>query len=355
MGIVGAPSGLTAEWHLLEPAFAGLAPSIGARLEEDFARGDYLGLHALLIIRHGSLVLERYFTGEDERWGEPLGLVGHNADCRHDIRSMTKSIVSLLYGIARRDGLVPPASARLLEQFPQYPDLAGDTAKRRLTVAHALSMRMGLAWNEDFTYADPANGEREMEAAPDRYRNILERPLVHRPGATFTYCGGATALLGHLIAKGTGKRLEDYAREKLFEPLGIADTEWIPGSDGEASASSGLRLRPRDVAKLGQLILNRGMWLGRQRVPEGWLVQSFRPRADVERGLRYGYQWWLGRLVSSGKPWYGAFGNGGQRLLVIPSLDMAVVIMAGNYNAGDQWKMPLKAMSKLIIPALAKA
>lgn len=101
------------------------------------------------------------------------------------------------------------------------------------------------------------------------------------------------------------------------------------------------------------MILGRGQWQGRQIVPKNWLARSFKPRAVVESGLGYGYHWWLGKLISGGKPWYGAFGNGGQRLLIIPSLDMVAVIMAGNYNQKDQWIMPVKLMSKLVIASLA--
>jgi CubicO group peptidase (beta-lactamase class C family) len=354
MGIIGFPPGMAREWRRRDPEFAGFRPGMGEQLDRDMAGGAYPGLHGLLIIRRGSLVLERYFGGEDEIWGEPLGHIGHGPHGLHDIRSVTKSIVSLLYGIALDQGLVPPTAARIIDQFPRYPDLAGDPLRRRMTIAHALSMRLGISWHEDFAYADPANGERQMEAAADRYRNILERPVVHRPGSTWTYCGGAAALLGHIIAKGVATRLELYAGENLFGPLGITEFEWINGSGGEAAASSGLRLRPRDLAKLGQLVLDQGQWDGRQIVPKSWLTLSFKPRADVEKGLKYGYQWWLGKLISNGKPWYGAFGNGGQRLLVIPSLDMAVVIVAGNYNREDQWKMPVKLMSKLVIASLMK-
>ena len=126
----------------------------------------------------------------------------------------------------------------------------------------------------------------------------------------------------------------------------------MQGSDGHAAASSGLRLRPRDLARIGQMVLDRGMWHGRRVVPAGWLATSFKPRAYVESGLRYGYQWWIGNLAASGKPWYAAFGNGGQRLIVVPSLKIVVVVLAGNYNAADQWKLPVKLMSRIVIPAL---
>ena len=160
-------------------------------------------------------------------WGAPLGTVTFGPTVLHDLRSVTKSLVGMLYGIALADGKVPPPEARLYDQFPEYPDLASQPGRDRITVAHALSMTMGTEWDEmTFPYSDPRNSENAMEAAPDRYRYILSLPIVGEPGVKWTYCGGATALLGRLIAKGTGEKLTDYARRVLFDPLGLGPVEW---------------------------------------------------------------------------------------------------------------------------------
>lgn len=354
MGVLGVP-GLPQALLTISPAEAGLAADIGSRLGDGIAAGDYDGLHALLILRHGRLALERYFDGADEAWGQPLDSPAHGPELLHDVRSVTKSVVSLLYGIALGEGRVPATSARLFDALPDYADLATSPQHRRLTIGHVLSMRMGLAWNEDMTYADPHNGERQMEAAADRYRYILSQPMLEAPGKRWVYCGGATALIGHLLARGTGQSLEAYAAERLFAPLGIFEWQWVKGSDGQPAASSGLRLKGRDMARLGQLVLDRGHAFGRRVVPPGWLATSLKPRAVVESGLHYGYQWWIGHLLQSGKPWAAAFGNGGQRLFVIPSLDMVVAILAGNYNRADQWKMPVRLMSRIVIPSIVAA
>jgi CubicO group peptidase (beta-lactamase class C family) len=137
-----------------------------------------------------------------------------------------------------------------------------------------------------------------MEFAPDRYRYILERPMKDAPGERWVYNGGATALLGRLIATGAGEPLLSYARVKLFEPLGIEDLEWVEGADGEPAAASGLRMRPRDLAKIGQLVLNRGTWDGVHVVSEAWLKTSHYPHAAIGKGTHYGYQWWLTALSS---------------------------------------------------------
>jgi CubicO group peptidase (beta-lactamase class C family) len=348
MGVISIGTLNPGAWRLVEPRVVGIDPAIADRLDQEVAAGGLVGLHGLLVARRGAIAFERYFTGEDARWGKPLGVVAHGHDLLHDMRSVTKSVVGLLYGQALAAGLVPSTRARLVDSFPEYSDLYDDPLKRRITIGQVLAMRMGLDWKEDLAYADPANSENEMEAAPDRNRYILGRAMAHRPGTRWTYCGGATALLGHLIARGVGEPLSDYARRSLFAPLGISNFDWVAGRDGVESASSGLRLSPRDLARLGQMVLDYGEGV----VPSSWLAASFRSRGVAEGELRYGYQWWLGRLLANGKPWMAAYGNGGQRLIVIPGLHMVVAIIAGNYNRADQWKMPARLMANVVMPSV---
>jgi CubicO group peptidase (beta-lactamase class C family) len=173
-----------------------------------------------------------------------LGVVRFGPDTLHDMRSVTKSIVGLLYGIALANGCVPTPEAKLVEQFMEYPDLSTDPARQRLTVGHALTMTLGTEWDEmTIPYTDPRNSEIAMDRAADRYRYILERPVVEPPGLHWTYNGGTTALLARLIAKGTGRPLEDFAREVLFEPLGITRTEWQRGKTETYSRPPGCELR----------------------------------------------------------------------------------------------------------------
>jgi len=184
------------------------------------------GLHALLVSQGGSLVFEHYGRDADEQSGRgPLGDVVFGPDVPHDLRSVSKGVVGLAYGIALADGKVPPPEAKLYEQFPQYADLASQPGRERLTIHYVLSMTLGLNWDElRIPYGDPRNAETAMEAAPDRLRFILERPMIGEPGAAWTYCGGATALPGRLIAKGTGEPLLAYCRRVLFEPMGFGAT-----------------------------------------------------------------------------------------------------------------------------------
>jgi CubicO group peptidase (beta-lactamase class C family) len=352
---LSAVSPASADWQSVAPADAGFAPDLAQRLDRAVQEGRLPNLHAVVAARGGRLVLERYYDGQDERWGEPLGTVKFGPETRHDVRSVSKSVVGLLYGIALADGKVPALDQPLVDHFP-YPDLAADPARRRMTVAHALSMTLGTEWDESLPYTDPRNSEIAMEMAPDRYRFVLERPLVLEPGRRWVYNGGTTALLARLIAEGTGSQLHDYAREKLFAPLGITDTEWVPGMNGEPAAASGLRMRPRDLARIGQLVLDGGRAEERQVVPAEWLDASFTPRVPSESELAYGYQWWLWPREPrpDGRRWMAAFGNGGQRLTIMPHLDLVLVVTAGNYNQPDAWKLPATITAEILIPALTK-
>jgi CubicO group peptidase (beta-lactamase class C family) len=320
------------------------------RLDEVRQAGRLGGLHAIVAVRRGQTLLEYYGAGPDFAWGNSLGVVDFGPETLHDIRSVTKSVTALVYGIALGDGLVPSPTEPLLQRFPQYRDLAADPGRARLTVEHALTMSLGLEWHEDIPYNSPANAEIAMELAPDRYRYILQRPIVDPPGTRWTYCGGATALLGRLIADGTGQSLIQYARAVLLAPLGITNFEWMSGADGVASAASGLRLTPRDLARIGELVLADGVWNGRPVVPAAWIRTMCKPRRQTGWGAQYGYHWYSELL--EGRRMVSGMGNGGQRLLVLPDLDLTVAITAGNYDDQDQWQTPLTVLERVVLPAM---
>jgi len=321
------------EWRKAAPADAGFAPDIVARLDK--------------------LVTDK------RAWGNPLGRVAFGADTLHDLRSVTKSILGLLYGIARAQDKVPPPERPLAQAFPEYAALATDPRAKRLTVANALTMTLGFDWNEDIPYQDPANSEIQMEAAPDRYRYIFTRPFIADPGTRWIYGAAGTALIGKLLTQGTGQSLPDFARANLFDPLGIGKTVWTNGFNGEPAPASGLRMTPRDLARIGQLILNRGEWDGRRIVPAAWLDASFAPHVSADEQRRYGYFWYVGDL-QYGKPpnrplahWIGAFGYGGQRLFVLPGLDIVIAITAGNYADENQWMPPIRVVREVVLASLS--
>ncbi|QFY15062.1 serine hydrolase [Nonomuraea phyllanthi] len=299
--------------------------AMAERVDEILRAGRAPHFHGLVVLRGGEPVLERYGSGPDHRLGEPLGHVEFGRDTLHDLRSVSKSMVALLYGIALGEGLVPEPGAGLVAQFPEYADLVADPARAHLTIEHALTMTLGLDWNEDAPYTSTANSEIAMEEAPDRYRYVLERPVAEEAGRRWLYCGGASALLGGIIARGAGRPLEEYAATALFEPLGITSWEWSKGGHGTASAAAGLRLRPMDLAAIGQLVLDGG----RDVVPASWLRAALTPRVVIDPGFEYGYQWYL----NTGKrPWAAALGNGGQRLIVREEDALVVAMTAGEYD-----------------------
>jgi CubicO group peptidase (beta-lactamase class C family) len=289
-----------------------------------------------------------------------LGIIRFGPERLHDKRSVSNSVVGLLYGIALDSGQVPIPETRLLAQFPKYPDLSADPAKHALTTQHALTMTLGTEWDElQLRYTDPRNGETAMNNAADRYRYVLGRPMIDLPGQRWTYNGGATALLARLIEKGTERQLHDFARDVLFNPLGIGKTEWRRGADDEPIAASGLRLTPRDLARIGVVLLGSGQWNGRQVIPADWLAASFTPAVSMPDGRQYGYQWYLGTVpMNDGKGGVrlekiiSAIGNGGQRLFLLPELDLVVAVAAGNYNALNQEAPPMVVLRDLILPAL---
>ena len=343
------------------PATAGFRADLGERFDAGVRSGLLRDLHAVVVARNGRVVLERSFDGDDEAWGRPLGSVAHGPDTLHDLRSVTKSVVcGLLYGIALARGLVPPSETPLAAVFPEVAALA-DPDRAGLEIVHALTMTLGLAWDESLPYTDPRNSEIAMEAAPDRLAFVLSRPVVQPPGTQWVYGGGATALVGAIIARGTGRPLQDFAREALFAPLGIERFEWHAGHDGVASAASGLRLTARDLLRLGELLLARGRGPdGREIVPAAWIDAAFAPAAAVEPGLDYGTGWFLGTapvpaLGPAPRPWAGGFGNGGQRLFVLPEAGVSAAIFSGAYNAPDAWVTPTRIWREIVLSNLVEA
>lgn len=338
------------------PAIAA-SSDVAERLAGLERAGKLPGLHAFLVSQGGKLVFEHYGQGADERLGAPVGDVVFGPDVLHDLRSVSKSIVGLAYGIALAAGQVPPPDAKLYAQFPEYADLAAQPGRDKITIHHVLSMTLGFEWDElAIVYGDPRNSETAMEAAPDRYRSILERPIVGEPGAKWTYCGGATALLGWLIAKGTGEALPAYCRRVLFDPLGFGPSDWTVGRDGEPRAASGARLLPRDLVKIGQLMLASGGWNGKSIVPSDWVARVTTPVVPISFGRHYGYHWYMGDFATA-QPlhWFGGVGWGGQYLFVIPARDLAVVIHCGNYRRSgqEQTAVMFALIREVVLPAFA--
>jgi CubicO group peptidase (beta-lactamase class C family) len=334
-----APRARDDGWKTASAESLGVDPGRLAALTAAIRAWPELGVHAIVIERDGRLIYEEYFDGFDERWGEPLGRVHMTGDSLHDLRSITKSVVSALAGIALAAGDIKSLDRPAVEWFPEYPEL-NTAERRRVTLSHLLSMTSGMDWNENVPYDDPRNDEIRMMEDPAPLRYALSRPFVAEPGSVFNYNGGLAQVMAAVIERATKTPIKDYARTKLFEPLGITDFEWLGDVAGMPSAASGLRLRARDAAKFGSLYLHGGRWNGRAILPADWVELSTRrhvrlpARAGSPRESGYAYFWWCLRSPAAGGAVEvrTASGNGQQRIFVLPGLDLVVTIYAGRYN-----------------------
>jgi CubicO group peptidase (beta-lactamase class C family) len=352
-----------AEWSVSAPEAAGFDAEALCRVLRDVAAGTD-NIHAVVVERRGALVAELYRSGRDRpisvRYGfnNLFGAPRHfDADTLHDTRSVSKSVVSLLYGIALAKGRAPAVDRSVLELQPAVsPPWAGS---HRVTTGQLLSMSSGLDWAE-WGRGLWTSDEIRLFWKSDQDRFALERPIATEPGTTFNYNGGGTTVLANALVRLSGKPLSELAREDLFAPLGIAHFEWTEDVHGRALPFAGLRLRPRDMLKLGRLVNTRGMWHGRQVVPADWIDESLRPRISTGmkflslngKPVAYGYQWWLGQVAWGGREldWAIALGNGGERIFVVPALELSVVLTAGDYGEG-----PIHLAENRILLALVSA
>jgi len=346
-----APAARDDGWTVATPESVGLDGAILCAMLDRLRTWPDVNVHSVIVVRSGRLVFEHYFAGTDEVWGRPTGEVKFDAETRHDLRSVSKSLTSLLVGLAIQRGKIAGVDEPVMKFFPEHVDL--DTPeRRRITLRHLLTMSMGVAWDETIPYSNPANSEVRMIRAADGDRFALEQPIVAPPGRVYNYSGGATALLGAVVRKTTGQALDQFAREALLGPLGITDFEWL-GLQGPAAAS-GARMRPRDMAKLGQVVLAKGQWNGREVVPASWIAESTAPHINGSGTFFYGYQWWLGRTLVDRREvkWVAGFGLGGQRIFIVPDLDLVVVTTAGMYRSPLQGPVTTEVLNQHVLRAV---
>jgi CubicO group peptidase (beta-lactamase class C family) len=356
------PPDLGDGWTVAAPEQEGLNSAlicgIGPRLEAlKEARA-----HGVVVARHGRLIYEHYFDGQDQRIGRSLGDVSFDAETKHDIRSISKSVTSLLVGIALDWGLLTDLDARVFSFFPEYADLR-TPEKDRITLRHLLTMSSGFAWDEtSLPYTNPSNTYWQMSIAPRSDHFVLAQPLAAPPGEVFNYNTGTTHLLGVILRKISDKAIDAFAKETLLDPLGIEDWDWDYDGGFNAAAGSGLRLRPRDLAKIGQLVLAHGKWHGRQIVSSSWIEESTTPHLLFDRSdgatahggaTAYGYLWWLGRSPPEHpeRDLIAGAGVGGQRVVILPRLDAVVVTTAGLYGHQASGLTVLTTLNEFVYPA----
>lgn len=300
----------TRGWPTSSPEEQGMSSERLARLVDFGALND---MDSLLVTRHGRIVLEATYA--------PF-----RAGLRHHIYSATKSVASTLVGMAIGDGLLD-ADRRVVAFFPDRTIADLDEAKKAITVRHLLDMTSGLAWQEGLTGAD--DSIIAMVRSPDWQQFVLDRPMATAPGARFYYNSGNSHLLSAILSKVTGRSADDYAREKLFGPLGIDDVQWQADPQGVTLGGWGLRLQPRDMAKIGYLWLRGGQWEGRQILPASWIEGVRAADVDIRESwasdMRYGRQFWVMPLRDA----FMAVGKHRQLIVVMPGLDI-VAVMTGS-------------------------
>ncbi len=347
------PAPLDDGWAIAAPAASGIDADALCGLDRFISyMPKPTNIHAVVVVRHGKLVAERYYDGEDQKLAKPLGAIHFGPEVKHDLRAITQNVVGLLVGVALGEGKFPALDKPLMDQLPELASLR-KPENAAITLSQLLTMSSGLGWNEKSPFEDPTNSLRRLDDAADPVRFVVEQRMWSKPGEFFNYSNGATTLLMAVLAKTTGRPVHDYAREKLFAPLGITDSEWVGLPKSGQPAPDGLRLRPRDTAKLGQLLLSDGVWNGKQVLPKGWAAETMKPRVNADKLFYYGYHWWLGRSFLRGRDlaWAGGIGYGGQRLYVIPGLDTVIAITAGHYDQYQQYVIPEAIFDHLLLPA----
>jgi len=334
-----APTTLDDGWAVGKPSKAGLDPAALSDIVSKIETGTLPNVHAVLIEHKGHLVFERYWPGDDENWGQQLGEVDHGPQTQHDLRSVTKSVTSALLGIALGDTAKNALGRPITSFFPSRQPLGAGLDD--VTLHHVLTMTAGLEWNEmDVPYTDNNNDEIRLYNTDDPVGLVLSREISETPGSHWYYNGGLTQLVAGVIEHLTDKPLDHYAEEVLFEPLGITNYTWHRSGAWPAhispSAASGLRLTARDLAKIASVFLHNGQWQGRQIISDSWVMSSTaRHVQDNPWGppgvFGYGYFWFPGTL-KSGLKVVRAVGNGDQRIFLLPEIELAITVFAGNYN-----------------------
>lgn len=295
---------------------------------------------SMVIVRNGYLVSERYF--------QQAGQFSF-----FDIRSVTKSFISALVGIALREGYIENLDERMLDFFPEYTTSGLDSRKYDITIRNLLTMSAGFDHETSDTGRIPDNSENWV-------RSTIELPIVFEPGTEFRYNSLETHLLSAIIEKASGMSTLDFANQFLFEPLKIRVREWIRDPAGFYSGGSGMFFTARDMARFGQVYLEQGMAEGEQVIPSDWVEQStmYHKGGDGSWGelqnLGYGFQWWIGTI--KGYDIFSAIGFAGQFIMILPELNMVIVTTAqtppGLEQADSQGIEVIDLIANYILPAV---
>lgn len=335
-------------WRTARPEQVGIDPAPISSLIDRIRSGSLGAIDGIVIVRKGYVVTDEYFGG----W---------KPDSIHEMQSVTKSVTSLLTGIAIARGNIPATSAKLVDLLPAYQPIANlDDRKRNLTVRDLLTMRTGLAWNEDPYTGSPL--EQLNNLTSDWIRFVIDWPMGAEPGTQWIYNSGGVIALGGAIGISAGMNSAEFARQFLLRPIGITDDKWYRGyPDLLPHMGGGLLMRTRSLARIGYLVLRNGKWKDQQIVPEPWIRESTRfavtpPRTLGGRSVDYGYLWWIypldGVVGSARQPdevVITASGAKGQWLFVVPRYDLVVAINSSIVSGPDN---AVQILFSTILPAM---
>jgi len=326
----------------------GVDPKKINELIENILKGDIKNIHSILLVKNGKLIFEEYFYG-------------YNRDTKHIMYSASKSITSILVGIAMDQKMIPNVDQKAYAFLPEYKGTKWVDQKYDITLKHVLTMSAGIDW-EDFKYPhhDARNSTGAMVRSGDWIKFVLDRDVIERPGDRFNYSDGLTMLLGVILKNSTGMYADGFAEKHLFTPLGISDYIWNQSPGGSVITAWGLSLKPRDMAKIGYLFLKNGRWNGKQIVSQKWVNESTKAHMtqahmpDVALGSGYGYQWWCGKTNINNQviEVYYAAGMGGQYIFVCPSLNLVAVITSRPIGNPLGELRPQVLITDYILPAI---
>jgi CubicO group peptidase (beta-lactamase class C family) len=282
--------------------------------------------------------------------------VGNNDPERHVMHSTSKSFTAALIGIAIDQGFIASVDVPFYDLFPYGSYANPDPRKATMTLKDALTMRLGLEWDEwSLPYGTNGNDLQDLTSNNTDYaKALLDLPMESNPGTTYTYNTAATIAIGQALQNAVGIPMADFADQNLFAPLQIQTSDWLLTPTNLPNGGSGLYLEPRDMIKFGQLFIDDGVWNGQQLVSSQWVATSIQPHAVLNWTLTtgYGYQWWLNRFTYNGQAIesWSTRGFGGQDIFCFPSLNLVVAFTAQNYESGEF--LPFTLVQDYILPSI---
>lgn len=318
------------------------------KLKQDIAVGKWINVHGLMIIKDRCVVAEGYWNGS------------HRAKL-HDIRSASKSIASILTGIAVDRSYIASPTLPVYDFYPEYEpsypaQLSEEDAlewKKSLTIECLLNMTSGYEYDD---WADNFRGEMEIVKSRDWLRFAAESGLTKKPGTFYAYNTASLVLLSGIISRTSKMGMKEFTEKELFTPLGIERWKWF-NRRGVIYMGGNLWLTLRDMAKIGLLLLNNGKWQGKQIISEAWIHEITRELKPHEPSWQkheffHHYLWWhFDEVIESKRVRaFYASGNGGQTIMVVPELEMVVAMTTGNYNTTLEGQS-VQIIREVILPA----